>query len=108
MKKRNNLLRKMLALMLAVMICCTMLILPASAKGNPAAEAAKAVVRVVAVDPVYNVVVSYGSAFGIGEKADEAPEYFITNWHVAHTDTPIPVEGSADTVAAAIGEEFLI
>lgn len=94
MKKRTNLFRGILSLMLAVMICCSMLILPASAKGSSAAEAAKAVVRVVAVDPVYGTVKSYGSAFGIAAKENEAPQYFITNWHVVHTETDIPVGGS--------------
>lgn len=98
MKKRNYLYRGMLSLMLAVMICCSILALPASAKGSPAAEAAKAVVRVVAVDPVYGEVKSYGSAFGIAAKDSDVPQYFITNWHVVHTETDIPLEGEAVTL----------
>lgn len=91
MKKRNGFGMRMLTMLLAIIICCSILTLPASAKGTPAAEAAKAVVRVVAVDPVYGTVKSYGSAFGIGANEGEAPQYFITNWHVVYTETDVPV-----------------
>lgn len=107
MKKRNNPFRSILSLVLAVMLMCSMLVLPASAKGTPAAEAAKAVVRVVAVDPVYGYVVSYGSAFGVGEKEDEAPQYFITNWHVVYTETDIPV-GAQQSVTLGLDAKIYL
>lgn len=98
MKKRNSTARRMLSLVLALLLFCSVMILPAAAAGGSvAAEAAKAVVRVVAIDPVYGYVKSYGSAFGIGPDEDAAPQYFITNWHVVHTETVVPVGEVTET-----------
>ena len=91
MEKRNCITRKVLSLVLALVLCSSLLALPAAAKGSVPAEAAKAVVRVVAIDPIYGYVKSYGSAFGVAATESEAPQYFITNWHVVYTETGVPV-----------------
>ena len=108
MKKRSNLFWGILSLVLVVTLCCSMLVIPASAKGTPAAEAAKAVVRVVAVDPVYGTVKSYGSAFGIAENEGEAPQYFVTNWHVVYTETDIPVGGQQSVTLGMDAKIYLM
>lgn len=79
-----------LSAMVMVLVCLTaVLVLPASAKNDlPSviSEAQKGVVKlfVIAYDndlqPITAVV---GSGFAVGKKG-EVPEYFATNWHVAH------------------------
>lgn len=88
MKKRIT----RLSAMVLVLACLTMvLVVPASAKTDlPSviAQAQKGVVKLYAVgfltddlNPSYSVGV-VGSGFAVGEKG-QAPEYFVTNWHVA-------------------------
>lgn len=80
---------KRLAAMAMVLIClAAMLAIPASAKTDlptVISQAKEGVVKLLAVGfnaynkPVYGVV---GSGFAVGTKGS-APEYFVTNWHVA-------------------------
>lgn len=79
-----------LSAMVMILICLTaVLVLPASAKSNlPSviSNAQEGVVKlfVIAYDEVNQPVTAVvGSGFAVGEKG-KAPEYFVTNWHVAH------------------------
>lgn len=87
--RNRNVIRRAFALMLAVMLCCACLVMPASAKKNAAAEAANAVVRILVMDPLTGQPAAFGSAFGIAENANDAPQYFVTNWHVVNPVVPL-------------------
>ncbi len=85
---------KRLAAMVMVLIClAAMLAIPASAKTDlptVISQAKEGVVKLLAVgfdsyDNVANAVV--GSGFAVGTKGS-APEYFVTNWHVASVYMP--------------------
>lgn len=73
------------ALALALLCLGGILALPAFAREDPIERAKKGVVKlyVVGYDEEGNQRSSTGSGFAVGE-AKRAPEYFITNWHVAH------------------------
>lgn len=85
---------KRLAAMVMVLIClAAMLAIPASAKTDlptVISQAKEGVVKLLAVGfdsygNVANAVV--GSGFAVGTKGS-APEYFVTNWHVASVYMP--------------------
>ena len=85
---------KRLAAMVMVLIClAAMLAIPASAKTDlptVISQAKEGVVKLLAVGfdsygNVENAVV--GSGFAVGTKGS-APEYFVTNWHVASVYMP--------------------
>lgn len=76
---KKNLFTRILALAL-ILILCTV---PALAAENPVSDSRNGVVRVMAVyDNDYFYGSSYGTAFGVGEKAGEETLYFVTNKHV--------------------------
>lgn len=76
------------AIVLTLVCLLAVLVVPASAKTDlPAVitQAQKGVVKLYAVGfDDYNVPIvgAVGSGFAVGTK-DQAPEYFVTNWHVA-------------------------
>ena len=85
---------KRLAAMVMVLIClAAMLAIPASARTDlptVISQAKEGVVKLLAVGfdsygNVENAVV--GSGFAVGTKGS-APEYFVTNWHVASVYMP--------------------
>lgn len=85
---------KRLAAMVMVLIClAAMLAIPASAKTDlptVISQAKEGVVKLLAVGfdsygNVANAVV--GSGFAVGQRGS-APEYFVTNWHVASAYIP--------------------
>lgn len=85
---------KRLAAMVMVLICLTaMLAIPASARTDlptVISQAKEGVVKLLAVGfdsygNVANAVV--GSGFAVGQRGS-APEYFVTNWHVASAYIP--------------------
>lgn len=108
MNRRNGL-HRLFALMLAVMICASCLVMPASAKKNAAAEAANAVVRIVVMNPLTGAPAGFGTGFGIAEKADEAPQYFVTNWHVVNPEIDIiDSDGNITTVILEASQIFIM
>lgn len=92
MKKASQ---RIIMLVMVIACLCAILAVPAAAtEKDPITEAKKGVVKlyVVPVDSEGTpfTVGGYryafvGSGFAIGEE-DKAPEYFVTNWHVAHAN----------------------